>query len=313
MMLFSSLFFVPVQEQIIKNQLSVELQESTTEKETYLFKAMYPFDFQIKNVGELLEITMDKIEKLDIADSVKQNNQCNLESTKKSDQLSLRFQLQNHPYFYSKYYFSHKTLLLELKKYPEKRLYQKVIVLDPGHGAYSDEKELWDYYDCGVIGGSGIFESELNLTIAKLAKEKLEKVGATVILTRETEKNRNNLRFVQRGFLVNDLCPDMYISIHQNGSIYPDVRGTVIYHSNKTAKKLAEAIAKEMIGSTPFPFRYLFNGKFELMESMKLETKILMECAFLSNKEDEKLLLDLINQEKIAQAMVNGIINFFEN
>lgn len=304
----------PIKEKVLKNKVSIDIQLATEEKEIYIIQGSIPFDYELNNHLDLLHVVLPNVSTLDLTKIAKQNNLSQLETRlSESKKATLTFHLKEYPYFFSRYYFSYKTLIIELNKHPKNRLYKKTIVVDPGHGAYSDEKELWDYYDCGVIGSTGIYESEINLKIAKLVQKGLEENGATVILTRDSEKNRNSLRFAQRGLLVNDIKPDLFISIHQNGSIDTSIRGTVIYYSNPTAKKLAEFLEKEMIRSTPFSFRYLFNGKFELIESMKISTKTLIECAFLSNPMDEKLLLAEANQEKIASAIVSGIINFFEN
>jgi N-acetylmuramoyl-L-alanine amidase len=304
----------PTSEFIINNEITIDLPFYSDEKEIYTIRGVTPFDFDVKNDSNLFQVSISKIVAITMTDTVKNNNQSQLESKINSSKLALiTFHLQEYPYYYSHYYFPYKTLIVEVNKHSQKRLYKKVIVIDPGHGAYSDEKELWDYYDCGVIGSTGVYESVINLQIAQLVQKGLEENGATVIMTREMEKNRNNLRFAQRGLLVNDLMPDAFISIHQNGSIYKDVSGTVVYYSNPVAYQLANSIAKEIVQNTPLHLRYLFNGKFELIESMKLSAKILIECGFLSNTTDEKILIDQANQEKIASAIVQGIINFFEN
>jgi N-acetylmuramoyl-L-alanine amidase len=322
--LFKGLFFLiilaltitlyPKTEHVLNNKITIDIQFSSAEKEIYLIRGDFPFDFDVRNQSNLLQIAIPKTASLIMTDAVKNDNRSQVESNvDPTKELTISFHLEDLPYYYSHYYFPYKTLVVELNKHTQKRLYKKLIVIDPGHGAYSDDKEIWDLYDCGVIGSTGIYESVINLNIAKLVQKGLEDNGATVIMTRESEKNRNTLRFAQRGLLVNDVKPDLFISIHQNGSIYQSPRGFVVYYSNPVAYKLADYITKEMVQKTSIPFRYLFNGKFELIESMNLQAKTLIECGFLTNPLDEKVLIKEENQEKMAAAIVTGIINFFEN
>ena len=311
---FCSFLIFPAFETVTPNRIVIDIQLSTPEKETYVIQGDAPFDFIIQNPKEFFQISIPHTTDIEISDELKKANKTALNySNNLSQQAVIQFSLTDFPYFSSHYFFQFKTLVVELSKHSPKSLFNKLIVIDPGHGAYSDEKDLWDYYDCGVIGSSGIFESVINLSIAELVKKGLEKNGAEVVLTRESEKDRNNLRFDQRGKLVNDLLPDVFVSIHQNGSIDPNIRGTVVYYSNPIAQKLAQNIAKEITHKTSIPFRYLFPGKFELIESMKIQAKVLVECAFLSNRSDEQILISSQNQQNIADAIVMGIINFFEN
>jgi len=97
------------------------------------------------------------------------------------------------------------NLILTLRHPPEKsdNLQGKVILLDPGHGG----KET------GAVGPTGYTEKEINLLMSKLIKQELEKLGATVYLTRETDIY---LSLPARVEMINNLQPTLAISVHYN-------------------------------------------------------------------------------------------------
>ena len=101
---------------------------------------------------------------------------------------------------------------------------KKVVVIDAGHGGS----------DPGKIGVSGALEKDINLEIAKRIKILLEEKGISVFITRETdemlceealENNRKRADMAKRVELINDIKPDLAVSIHQNSYTDPEVSG----------------------------------------------------------------------------------------
>lgn len=311
---FLALILFPIKESVIFHSISVNLLHETEENQVFELSANYPFEYNLYTNNTKLMITIPDVNTLDIHENVKLKNLCDFEGRidKKHD-LLLSFQLKQFPFFYSNQYKQIYKMVVEITKRSGTSLTNKVIVLDPGHGAYSDDPELWDYYDCGAISISGIYESVINLDIAKKVKSLLERENATVVLTRENEKDRNSLRFEQRGFMVNDLLPDAYISIHQNTATESNIRGCIGYFSNPTAEKLIREITNNINHEAGIPIRKLIDGKFEMIEKMRLDAKVLIECCFLSNPIDESIVKQETGREKIAYGIANGILNFFEN
>lgn len=308
------LFVLPKQEAFVFHSLSIDLFRDTNESQVYELSANYPFEYFLNADISKLILSIPAVANITISENVKMKNLCDFEGKiDKNQNLTLTFHLNQFPFFYTNQYKQTHKMVVELTKRSGVSLTNKVIVLDPGHGAYSDDPELWEYYDCGAISPSGMFESAINLDIAKKVKTLLERENATVVLTRENEKDRNSLRFEQRGLLVNDLLPDAYISIHQNTAILPEVRGCIGYFSNPTAEKLIIEITKNLNQEAGIPIRKLIDGKFEMIEKMRIEAKVLIECCFLSNKIDETIVKTELGREKIALGITNGILNFFEN
>ena len=78
------------------------------------------------------------------------------------------------------------------------------VVLDPGHGG--DEP--------GAIGANGLREADLNLAVARLAADRLEAAGATVVLTRVDDVR---VTLTTRALLARRLAPRALVSVHHNG------------------------------------------------------------------------------------------------
>lgn len=116
----------------------------------------------------------------------------------------------------------------------------KVIILDAGHGG-KDE---------GASSGP-IKESKLNLILTKKLEKELISRGATVYLTRKdnndlstTTINRKRNDLYNRAKYINDISPNMYISIHLNASPSSSWRGLQVFYTgnNKENKIIAETI-----------------------------------------------------------------------
>lgn len=110
-----------------------------------------------------------------------------------------------------------------------------LVVLDPGHGGE----------DPGAIGKYGTKEKDINLSIAKILKEKLEKVGFKVLLTRQDD---TFVPLVKRTKFANDNNADLFISIHCNASRKPTGtdKGFEVYFLSETATD-PDAVATEKL------------------------------------------------------------------
>lgn len=187
-------------------------------------------------------------------------------------------------------------------------LKKKVIVIDPGHGGS----------DPGAIGLAGLQEKSVNLAVALKAKELLQKAGAKVFLTRETDidvygpaataveelKSRTTIAHTQKA--------DIFISIHSNASVNRTVSGTSTYFYQKTPYDalLAQSIQNELVQAGGLTDRRIHAANFYVVKRTMMPAALL-ELAFISNKDDEKLLGSPKFQEKMAQGIVRGIDKFF--
>lgn len=171
----------------------------------------------------------------------------------------------------------------------------------------------------------GTTEAETNLKIALKLQNLLEQSGATVILTRSDENSiydidSKTLRqkkisdIHNRVKIGNESQADIFVSIHLNKIPQEQYWGWQCFYKNGDEKsiKLAKSIQENLNNSIQ---------KENKRVAMKLDTVYIMkhveipisivECGFLSNAEEEKLLLEDGYQDRLAWGIYNGIINYF--
>ncbi len=183
------------------------------------------------------------------------------------------------------------------------KLTGKKIVLDPGHGGNVPG---------GTVSVSGKKEKELNLEIAKRIKAKFEEVGATVIMTREDDTSLSDnwqKDLDMRGQFAVDNEADMFISIHQNEfTDNPEATGPQVFFvkQGSIGKKLAVCVQDMMnYRLEPETERIPLEKDLVVLRPGK-QPSCLVECGFLSNAEEDKLLQTEEYQEKLAQSIVDG-------
>lgn len=186
------------------------------------------------------------------------------------------------------------------------------VVIDAGHGGQ----------DGGVVGvESGVTEAEINLLVAYTLKSKFEERGVKVIMTREdksvlgTEKGGKKEDFNKRREIILSAKPDAVISVHQNK--FPDSsrRGAQVFYNsmNVRGKALAEAVQQNLNVLNEKEVGRSFSslkGDYYILNCSDYPSCII-ECGFLSNREDEKLLTSTEYRDKLAEAIVGGVFAYF--
>ncbi|MEA4815735.1 MAG: N-acetylmuramoyl-L-alanine amidase CwlD [Lachnospiraceae bacterium] len=185
---------------------------------------------------------------------------------------------------------------------------KKVIVIDAGHGGY----------DPGKSGKIGEDEKDINLKISGYLTEYLEQGGAVVVLTRNEDTALGSAKkedMKQRKNIVNESDADIMISIHQNAFTSSVVKGAqVFYHeSSEKGKLLSECVQKRLVEKLdPSNKRQAKQNKnYYVLRTTEIPAAII-ECGFLSNAEEEKLLNDEEYQQNVAWAIYIGILDYFE-
>jgi len=188
------------------------------------------------------------------------------------------------------------------------------IVLDAGHGGI----------DGGVTGKTtGVKESDLNLAITHCLKDALEELGFEVTLTRKTEaglygttaKGFKKRDMQKRKEIIEKVSPALVISIHQN--FYPTSvsRGGQVFYAKDDARSLRLATAlQEQINALYFDEgvkgRKQTAGEFFMLDCTS-HPAALVECGFLSNAKDERLLTNAQWQKKLAHTLAVGVLQYF--
>lgn len=182
------------------------------------------------------------------------------------------------------------------------------VVIDAGHGGI----------DGGVSGiTTGVKESELNLDIARKLKAKFDKSGAKTVMTRKTEAGLYGI--YSKGFKRRDMQKrkqitlnakaDVFVSIHLNYYSSPLRRGAQVFYKidEEKSKSLADIVQAELNGGKEYERDYTaLAGDYYVLNEADCAA-ILCECGFLSNAEDEKLLLTDEYRTEIAEKIFNGI------
>ncbi|HAK73303.1 MAG TPA: N-acetylmuramoyl-L-alanine amidase [Sporomusaceae bacterium] len=188
------------------------------------------------------------------------------------------------------------------------RLSGKVICIDPGHGGN----------DSGAIGPTGTAEKDNNLAIALLLCDKLEKNGATVILTRGTDIEvkvsdaSTEAEFGARVDIANDHGADIFISIHNDAFTNPQAVGTTTFHyGGADGIRLANAIQKSLIEGLGTKDRGARFASFYVIRYTNMPA-VLVEAAFISNPEEEVLLASVDGRYNIADSIFRGIVKYFK-
>ncbi|MEF3245105.1 MAG: N-acetylmuramoyl-L-alanine amidase [Caldisericaceae bacterium] len=185
-------------------------------------------------------------------------------------------------------------------------LSNKIIVIDPGHGSYSGQ-----YLDVGAIGYSGSKEAYIVLDVALKLKELLEKHGAKVILTHTTVDDLNNPNLQGRVAIANTSSGDLFISIHLNSSTNKDAKGTETYYWYETSKAFAQVIQNALVSKLNTIDRGIKKSPLYVVKNVTTMPAILTEIGFISNPQEESLLKDPTFQNKVAEALLEGIERFF--
>jgi len=191
----------------------------------------------------------------------------------------------------------------------------KTIVIDAGHGK-PDE---------GAESSNGTTEAETNLKIALKLQNLLEQSGCSVILTRSDENaiydiDSKTLRqkkisdIHNRVKIGNESSADIFVSIHLNKIPQQQYDGWQTFYNSKNAngQKLAVSIQKSLNDAIQKENNRVAKSieNIYIVKHVEIPTTI-VECGFLSNPDEEKLLLEDEYQNKLAWGIYNGIIDYF--
>lgn len=184
----------------------------------------------------------------------------------------------------------------------------KVIALDPGHGGS----------DSGALGASGLQEKDITLAVALRAKALLEKSGAKVLLTRTTDKDvyGPNASGVEelgaRTAIANTGKADVFVSIHNDSFSSKSASGTSSFYYSKTRfdAMLAQCLQDQLLTAGGRDDRGANAANFYVIKRSRMPAT-LVELAFISNPEEERLLASPAFQQKMADAIALGLDNFF--
>lgn len=192
------------------------------------------------------------------------------------------------------------------------------VVIDAGHGG-EDPGAVSDH--------SGLKEKEVNLIIAMRVKELLEAENYGVVMTREEDvlnyregtrgyDNKRAQDLMNRKKRIDESGADIAVSIHLNKFSQTQYYGAQVFFPPRSqeSKELAEIIQKalrEKVDPSNKREALVKDSKLIILRNIKVPT-VIVECGFLSNQQEEQKLSDKDYQEQLAQAIKEGIVQYFE-
>jgi N-acetylmuramoyl-L-alanine amidase len=199
------------------------------------------------------------------------------------------------------------TLVLSLRQPPNlatrnrRPLSGIKIVLDPGHGGK----------ESGASGPTGYLEKDVNLAVSQLLREELVKRGATVVMTREDDRD---VSLVDRQAIIAKEQPAIAISVHYNA--LPDngdaenTRGVGMFWYHPQAHSLAVFMQNYLVKKLNRPSYGVFWNNLALTRPSAAPS-ILMELGFMINPEEFEWITNASEQKKLAQALAEGVTEWF--
>lgn len=192
-----------------------------------------------------------------------------------------------------------------------------VIIIDPGHG--------------GIDGGTskgGVVEKDVNLDISLKLKKHLEQKGYTVILTREkdisldslssTGESRHQRDLRARVDMINAGNAQLFLSIHGNCHLKNyNANGSIVFYSNKYAQNkilaycVQRALNNMVVNGRKRTVHDPQTAEFYLLKYSNIPGAII-ETAFISNNEEQKLLKTDEFKDGLAKAIANGVDKYLE-
>lgn len=188
----------------------------------------------------------------------------------------------------------------------------KTVIIDAGHGGE----------DGGTIGKNGVYEKELNLSIALLLRDMLKSAGYDVIMTREEDVllydktsdykgHKKQQDLASRLKLAQDHPEAIFVSIHMNSFPIEKYCGLQVYYSKNC--EASERLAA-VVQSNTAEYLQTYNKRkikaadksIYLLDRMS-NPSILIECGFLSNAAECERLSDAEYRKKLSFVIFRSI------
>ena len=191
---------------------------------------------------------------------------------------------------------------------PPKEIYDKIVVIDAGHGAKMPGATI-----------RGVMEKDIDLAIVKELKGLFDARGDDSIGVYYTRLDDTDPAFANRSGLANDTDADLFVSIHNNSyQSSAEVNGTtVLYDESRPAEgnssmRLAGILLEKVTGALGSKNRGLSKGNDIYVIRTCEAPAALVEVGFMTNPAELAKLTSADYQKKCAQGIYEGILQAFE-
>ena len=227
-------------------------------------------------------------------------------------QVQYTFNLKSAQHWGYKLRYDGTTLVLSLKHPPvrsgilpdpqEKPLSGIKILIDAGHGGPEDS---------GGVGPTGYREKTVALIVSKLVRSELVNRGANVVMTRVEDVD---LDLPPRVEMIQKEEPAIAISIHYNA--LPDngdainTKGVGAFWFHPQAHSLGMFLHNYLVAKLNRPSYGVFWNNLAMTRSA-VAPSVLMELGFMINPEEFEWIVNPTQQQKLAEAIAQGITEWF--
>ena len=176
-------------------------------------------------------------------------------------------------------------------------LQDAVIMIDPGHGGEEAGATTED---------ESVYEKNITLSTSLLLKQKLEAVGAKVLMTRETDEF---IDLIPRSDLSNEQQVDAFISIHfDKGQV--GWSGSTTYYFHEDDYELAKTI-NDAISTLALPNNGTLFGNYSVLRE-NTRPAVLLEIGYMSNAIDIQYITSADYQEAVTNVIVTALEEYFD-
>lgn len=189
-----------------------------------------------------------------------------------------------------------------------------VLIIDAGHGGE----------DGGAVVGD-VLEKDINLDISYDTADLLKLFGFDVSMTRSSDnaltnegkdvKQRKYNDMKMRLDMYNSSADNVIISIHQNKFSSASSHGAQVFYSpnNENSLRLAESMRNSVVSMIqPDNERECKKAGKEIYLLKNTDNPaVIVECGFISNQNERKLLLEKSYQKKMALAVTTGFLDYY--
>ncbi|MBQ3817248.1 MAG: N-acetylmuramoyl-L-alanine amidase, partial [Clostridia bacterium] len=174
------------------------------------------------------------------------------------------------------------------------------IFIDAGHGGI----------DCGALAYNRAYtEANRNLNLALKVKQRLEALGAEVIISRSGD---TTLTAQNRMLMLKNAKPDLCVSIHHDSNNKSQLNGFSAYHFNAFSKTAAQYVYNRTY-NTGIYSSYQLKWHYFFLARVTTCPVVLTENGYMSSPADfGNIQNDSANNAK-ADAITSGIVDYFRS
>ena len=195
--------------------------------------------------------------------------------------------------------------------------YPPQVIVDAGHGGI----------DGGAASASGTAEADINLDISIKTRDIMKLLGVSVIMTRSDQnsldynesksiRDNKNSDLKARLKLASDNPGHDFLSIHLNKFEQSKSYGAQVFYSknNPASKIIAERIQQAFVSCIDSTNKRISKQSHDSIYLMKHinSPAVIIECGFLSNPEEERLLMTDRYRTQIALAITKGYLEYIK-